>query len=78
MDLFLLFLTFKIEDCRGNLWAFRSVDLSYAPSNVLDAFELADQILTEDSDIEPDEVEFDEENDDNFHSQLVEESLQSL
>ena len=42
------------------------------------AFELADQILTEDSNIEPDKVELDEENGDNFHPQSVEESLQSL
>ena len=45
---------------------------------MLDAFELADQILTEDSNIEPDEVELDEENGDNFHPQSVEESLRSL
>ena len=39
------------------------------------SFELADQILTEDSDIVPDEVGLNEQNDDNFHPQLVEEGL---
>ena len=55
-DLFLLFLVSEIEDCRGYIGTFRSIHPSSAPSNVFDAFELVDQILMEDSDIEPDKV----------------------
>ena len=55
-DLFRLFLIFQIKDCRGYLGTFQSVDLSLPLSNVFDAFELVDQILTKDSDTEPDKV----------------------